>query len=196
MKIAVDIDGVLRDSITKMVEIYNKHFNTDMSVNDVKMYDVEKSFPLIRSALGISPHDFFFVTFDNEINLKSPSFKGVQEAISQTREMGNTIHIISYQPSYRNQYLTALWLVENDIEFDSLTLCTKHKKDILDIDIMIDDNPYYFNGVNASRCILINRSYNLNTKQFPNIIGENVKTKNGIVKMERFDSLINFLKTI
>ena len=67
MKIAVDIDGVLRDSITKMVEIYNKHFNTDMSVNDVKMYDVEKSFPLIRSALGISPHDFFFVTFDNEI---------------------------------------------------------------------------------------------------------------------------------
>lgn len=196
MKIAIDVDGVLRDSVAKMVEIYNNHFNTDMNIDDVKVYDVEISFPLIQQELKMSAYDFFFVVHNRAINLESPNFKGVRRAIREARLQGHTIHIISYQPSYANQYMTALWLAEHEIEFDSLTFCTKHRKDIIDVDIMIDDNPFYFNKVNTAKCILINRSYNENTDQYPNVDGELVLTKYGSTKLERYDSLPQYLYTL
>ena len=48
MIIKVDVDGVLRDIITTMCQIYNEEFNTNVKLCDVKEYDVSLSFPLIE----------------------------------------------------------------------------------------------------------------------------------------------------
>lgn len=198
MRIAVDIDGVLRDSVDTMVKIYNQNFGTDMKTEDVEYYSVKDSFPLVEKKLKIDPHDFFFSRNNGEyINRYSDAFEGVIDALKEAQENGHTIHIISYQPSYKNKLHTLMWLEDTRIPYDSVTFCTKKAKNLPDVDIIVDDNPQYFQEINADRCVLINRSYNKDTKQYPCVdTGEYVYTKNKKVKIERFDSIVDFLETL
>lgn len=198
MRIAVDIDGVLRDSVDTMVKIYNQNFGTDMKTEDVEYYSVKDSFPLVEKKLKIDPHDFFFSRNNGEyINRYSDAFEGVIDALNEAQENGHTIHIISYQPSYKNKLHTLMWLEDTRIPYDSVTFCTKKAKNLPDVDIIVDDNPQYFQEINADRCVLINRSYNKDTKQYPCVdTGEYVYTKDKKVKIERFDSIVDFLETL
>lgn len=198
MRIAVDIDGVLRDSVDTMVKIYNQNFGTDMKTEDIEYYAVKDSFPLVEKKLKIDPHDFFFSRKNGEyINRYSDAFVGVIDALKEAQENGHTIHIISYQPSYKNKLHTLMWLEDTRIPYDSVTFCTKKAKNLPDVDIIVDDNPQYFQEINADRCVLINRSYNKDTKQYPCVdTGEYVYTKDKKVKIERFDSIVDFLETL
>lgn len=198
MRIAVDIDGVLRDSVDTMVKIYNQNFGTDMKTEDIEYYAVKDSFPLVEKKLKIDPHDFFFSRNNGEnINRYSDAFEGVIDALKEAQDNGHTIHIISYQPSYKNKLHTLMWLEDTRIPYDSVTFCTKKAKNLPDVDIIVDDNPQYFQEINADRCVLINRSYNKDTKQYPCVdTGEYVYTKDKKVKIERFDSIVDFLETL
>lgn len=82
MRIAIDIDGVIRDSVWKMVELYNNYFSTNLQVDDVEFYDVEKSFPLLKEC-GIDPYKFFFDDHDMDVNFESYCFDGVIPAIKK-----------------------------------------------------------------------------------------------------------------
>lgn len=198
MRIAVDIDGVLRDSVDTMVKIYNQNFGTDLKTEEVKYYAVKDSFPLVEKKLKIDPHDFFFSRNNGEyINRYSDAFEGVIDALKEAQENGHTIHIISYQPSYKNKLHTLMWLEDTRMPYDSVTFCTKRAKNLPDVDVIVDDNPQYFQEINADRCVLINRSYNKDTKQYPCVdTGEYVYTKDKKVKIERFDSIVDFLETL
>ena len=198
MRIAVDIDGVLRDSVDTMVKIYNQNFGTDLKTEEVEYYAVKDSFPLVEKKLKIDPHDFFFSRNNGEyINRYSDAFEGVIDALKEAQENGHTIHIISYQPSYKNKLHTLMWLEDTRMPYDSVTFCTKRAKNLPDVDIIVDDNPQYFQEINADRCVLINRSYNKDTKQYPCVdTGEYVYTKDKKVKIERFDSIVDFLETL
>lgn len=198
MRIAVDIDGVLRDSVDTMVKIYNQNFGTDLKTEEVEYYAVKDSFPLVEKKLKIDPHDFFFSRNNGEyINRYSDAFEGVIDALKEAQENGHTIHIISYQPSYKNKLHTLMWLEDTRMPYDSVTFCTKRAKNLPDVDVIVDDNPQYFQEINADRCVLINRSYNKNTKQYPCVdTGEYVYTKDKKVKIERFDSIVDFLETL
>lgn len=198
MRIAIDIDGVLRDSVDMMVKIYNLNFGTDMKTEDVKFYSVKEAFPLIEQKLKIDPHDFFFSRDNGEkVNRLSDAFEGVIDALQEAKEKGHSINIISYQPSYKNKLHTLMWLEDVRIPYDSITFCTKKAKNILDVDVIVDDNPQYFQEINADRLILINRSYNEKTEQYQCVdTGEYVYTKDKKVKIERFDSIVDFLETL
>lgn len=197
MKIAIDIDGVLRDSVEMMVQVYNKTFGTDMKTEDVKNYSVKESFPLIEKKLKIEPHEFFFNTHSEKINRQSDIFLGVIDSLIKIKENGHSIHIISYQPSYKNKLHTLMWLDDTKIPYDTITFCNRQAKNIIDVDIIVDDNPQYFQQINANRCILINRSYNEDMKQYTCVdTGEYVYGKYKKIKIERFDSLVDFLETL
>lgn len=197
MRIAIDIDGVLRDSVDMMVKIYNLHFGTDMKTDDVKMYAVKDSFPLIEKKLGEDPHDFFFKHNGEKVNRFSDAFEGVIDAMQEAKDKGHSLHIISYQPSYKNKLHTLMWLEDTRMPYDTVTFCTKKAKNLPDVDVFIDDNPQYFQEANTDRCILINRSYNEDTTQYPCVdTGEYVYTKDKRVKIERFDSIVDFLETL
>lgn len=201
MRIAIDIDGVLRNSVETMLKIYNMNFNEEMKEEDWKLYSVSDTFPNIEKKLGISAHDFFFGRHNGErINRYSDTYPGVLDAMKKLQDDGHSIHIISYQPSYKNKLHTLIWLEDTRIPYDTITFCTKKAKNLPDVDVIIDDNPQYFQEVNTKRCILINRSYNENTNQYPCVDktndGEYVYTKNGKTKIERFDSIVDFIDTL
>ena len=194
MRIAIDIDGVIRDSVWKMVELYNNYFSTNLQVNDVEFYDVKKSFPLLEE-IGMDPYKFFFDDHDMDVNFESYCFDGVIHAIKKAHQRGHSIHLITYQPTLKNKISTIKWLCIMNIIYDSITFVSKKAKNIIDVDVIIDDNPSYFKEVNTNRCILINRSYNKNLQQY-GLSSEYVAAKDRELKIERFDSLVNFLKTL
>ena len=194
MRIAIDIDGVMRDSVRKMVELYNDYFSTKLQVDDVEFYDVKKSFPLLEE-IGMDSYKFFFDDHDMDVNFSSYCFDAVIQAIKKAHQQGHSIHLITYQPSLKNKISTIGWLGNMNIIYDSITFVSKHAKNIIDVDVMIDDNPSYFKEVNTNRCILINRSYNKNLQQY-GLSSEYVAVKDRELKIERFDSLVDFLKTL
>lgn len=194
MRIAIDIDGVIRDSVWKMVELYNNYFSANLQVDDVEFYDVEKSFPLLKEC-GIDPYKFFFDDHDMDVNFESYCFDGVIPAIKKAHQRGHSIHLITYQPTLKNKISTIKWLCIMNIVYDSITFVSKKAKNIIDVDVIIDDNPSYFKEVNTNRCILINRSYNKNLQQY-GLSSEYVAAKDRELKIERFDSLVGFLKTL
>lgn len=198
MRIAVDIDGVLRDSVNTMVNIYNTTFGENMKMEDVKFYAVNEAFPLVEKRLKMTAHEFFFAHQNGEtVNRYSDTFPDVIEALQKAQDEGHSIHIITYQPSYKNKLHTLMWLEDARIPYDSVTFCTKRAKNLPDVDVIVDDNPQYFQEINADRCVLINRSYNKDTKQYPCVdTGEYVYTKDKRVKIERFDSIVDFLETL
>ena len=201
MRIAIDIDGVLRNSVETMLKIYNINFNEEMKEEDWKLYSVAETFPNIEKKSGMSAHDFFFARHNGEqVNRYSDMYPGVLDAMKKLQDDGHSIHIISYQPSYKNKLHTLIWLEDTKIPYDTVTFCTKRAKNLPDVDVMIDDNPQYFQDVNTDRCILINRSYNENMSQYPCVDitsnGEYVYTKNGKTKIERFDSIVDFIDTL
>jgi len=198
MKIAIDIDGVLRNSVETMLRIYNQNFNDNMTEDEWKFYSVKETFPQIEEKLGITANDFFFSRHNGEqINRYSDTYPGVIEAMQKAHDEGHSLHIITYQPSYKNKLHTLMWLEDTRIPYDTVTFCTKRAKNLPDVDVIIDDNPMYFQNVNADRCVLINRSYNKDMEQYPCVdTGEYVYTKHGKTKIERFDSIVDFLETL
>lgn len=197
MRIGIDIDGVLRDSVAEMVRIYNTVFGADMRPEDVRKYAVKDSFPLVAEKTGDDPHNFFFGKYGELVNRLSAPFGGVAEAVAEARAKGHTIHIISYQPSYENRLHTLMWLETNGILYDTVTFCTRKAKNLPELDVMVDDNPEYFRDMNVKRCVLIDRPYNEDLGQYHGVLARNhIRVKNGVVMIERFGSVVDFLSTL
>lgn len=161
----IDIDGVLRDILSTMCEIYNKEFNENLSKDDIINYKVDISFPLIKEKLGYSAVKYFFEDKSKEIFLNSCLINTASYSIKRLREAGHHVIIVSYQCSYQNKIDTLNWLKNNNIEYDDI--CFTDKKYLIKGDYLIDDNleflvdqKLYDNG--ETQCICINAPYNVN----------------------------------
>lgn len=61
MVIKVDIDGVLRDLVSGICDVYNSTFDQDVKPTDITDYSINKFFPLVKEKFNMLPTDFFFV---------------------------------------------------------------------------------------------------------------------------------------
>ena len=158
----IDIDGVLRDVITSLCEIYNKEFGTNLTKNDITKYKVDMSFPLVKEKLGYSAVQYFFEEHSTEVFLNSGMLKNADIAIKKLRDAGHHIIIVSYQRSYKNKKDTLEWLYDNNIKYDDI--CFTDKKYLIKGDYLIDDNLEFLVDQmihdNKTNCICINAPYN------------------------------------
>lgn len=157
LTIGVDVDGVLRDNLQIMVDLYNKEFNGNMTVDDVKDYRTEITFPSIEPLTGKTANEWFFQDHSDEIFVNSKPFKYVAEDIKNLREFANVV-IITYQKTVKNKMQTLTWLEKNGIEYDGIIFMKDKTKFMCDI--LIDDNDWNFIGSNARCGILIDAPYN------------------------------------
>ena len=160
----IDIDGVLRDILSTMCEIYNREFNTNLTKDDVKYYKVDLAFPLVKERLGYSAVTYFFDIHADEIFLQSDMIKNVDIAMKKLRDAGHYVMLVSYQRSYYNRRDTLEWLWDWNIKYDDI--CFTNKKYLIDADYFIDDNLEFLvdqklhdNG--KTKCICINAPYNI-----------------------------------
>ncbi len=155
--IAIDVDGVLRDNLGIMVDMYNKAFGTNMKESDVKEFKTELSFPLIEERLGIKASDYFFRAKAEEVFLIAPAYPYVAEDIKRLQEVADVI-IITYQKDYKNKKFTLEWLENNGIEPNGI--CFLRDKTVVHCDALIDDNYWNFFGTNVGTSVLVTQPYN------------------------------------
>lgn len=181
--IGIDVDGVLRDNLQIMVDLYNKEFNEKMSINDVKDYKTEVTFPKIESATGKTSSEWFFQDHSNEIFLDAKPFENVAEDVKRLHKVANII-IITYQKTLKNKLQTLQWLDDNGIEYDSIAFI-KDKSKVL-CDYLIDDNDWNFRYNNAKYAIVINAPYNLDKDEV------DIKNSCKCKYVKRFNNLHEF----
>lgn len=87
----VDIDEVLRSLVPGMVRLYNEEFGENMSIDDVKDFVVDNSFPKIMERTGESASKWFFQDHGKELFLESDEIKGSKEALDTLRKYGKVI---------------------------------------------------------------------------------------------------------
>lgn len=155
--IGIDVDGVLRDNLQIMVDLYNENFGQNKEVSDIKDFRTEITFPEIEPITGKTASEWFFQDHSKEIFLNASPFYNVAEDIKRLRELANVV-IITYQKSFLNKFQTLSWLEDNGIEYDGLIFMKDKTKFICDY--LIDDNDWNFLGSNAKHGILIDAPYN------------------------------------
>lgn len=185
MTIGIDVDGVLRDNLQIMVDLYNKEFNGSMTVDDIKDYRTEITFPTIEPLTGKTASEWFFQDHSDEIFVDSKPFKYVAEDIKKLREFANVV-IITYQKTVKNKLQTLSWLEANGVEYDGIIFMKDKTKFICDI--LVDDNDWNFIGSNAKEGILIDAPYNKNKSV------EDILKSSNCSAIYRYKNLHEFIK--
>lgn len=179
--IKLDVDGVIRNTFWMMCDLYNKHFGTSMTVDDIHSYEVNDSFPLIREKLGMDAAKWFFDEHGVDCFFVAPAFKGVSEVVKELRKQGNKIVICTHQPLYSGRKYTLKFLAINDIEYDELHF-TQEKWAVLG-DVIIDDAPdFLMNAREKCRKICIDYPFNRHITEFSFDKGNRYKTTTEALK--------------
>ncbi|MFW5978021.1 MAG: 5' nucleotidase, NT5C type, partial [Halohasta sp.] len=141
--VLLDVDGTLCDNVPRLVEYINAECGTDLSRESITEWSF--SIPgtdfevgdLIRRALDDRPEWFL---------LGMEPIDGAAEAARWFADSGHTVNIATHRPP-ESHPLTAQWLDEHDIPYDSIIQDVPRNKGRLDGDLLIDD--YHINVRNA-----------------------------------------------
>ena len=182
---AIDVDEVLRSLLKNMVALYNENFGENITVDDVKDFVVEKSFPKIYETTGISPSKWFFQDHGEELFVKGEAFPNIKRDLDVLRQYGEVI-IVTYQKTYQNKIDTLKWLEEHGLAPDGI--CFLKNKTLLHTDFLVDDNDWNFVGCNARFGVLIDAPYNKSVDL------EELFEKTNCEKMWRCRNLHEFVK--
>ena len=184
LTIGIDVDGVLRDNLQIMVDLYNENFKKNKEVSDIKDFRTEITFPDIEPSTGKKASEWFFQGHSKEIFLNAKPFYNAAEDIKKLRELANVV-IITYQKSLVNRMHTLCWLEINGIEYDGLIFMKDKTKFICDY--LIDDNDWNFLGSNAKHGILITAPYNVDKSTL------DILNKSNCESIDRYNSLHEFV---
>lgn len=184
-RFGIDIDEVLRGLLPEMIRLYNERYGESLTLEDIKDFDVDVSFPKIKEETGRSASHWFFQEHGRELFYESPAIEGAVEAIKTLKALGEEVFIVSYQKSFANKLDTLQWLQKHEIEYDGI--CFVKNKTLIHLDYMIDDNDWNFILCNCTHGIVITAPYNKNTNLSLLKMGSNCAT------MQRFDSLKDFV---
>ena len=191
IKIAIDVDGVLRNNLGEMVKLYNKEFNDNKSVDDITDFMVSNSFPKIEAESGKSASQWFFQDHSKEMFLTAKPYDNIADDIKRLQEVAEVI-IVTYQKSYLNKMHTLKWLEKNHIEPDGI--CFLKDKTRIKANYLIDDNNWNFIGCNCEYGALISAPYNKDEDL------NKLRKQSNCISIERYNSLHDFtekfLKTI
>ena len=181
--IAIDVDGVLRNNLGIIVDIYNSTFNVGLKESDVKHFKTEISFPLVQERLGVKASDYFFNLKAKEVFFDAPAYPYVCDDIERLKEVADVI-IITYQKDYTNKRYTLDWLDKKGIEPGGI--CFLRDKTLVHCDALIDDNDWNFLGTHVGTSVLVKQPYNEDVNLDELIVKTNSK------QLIRVDSLHDF----
>ncbi|MEM1534882.1 MAG: hypothetical protein QW059_04695 [Nitrososphaerota archaeon] len=134
VRIALDLDGVLTDSMGRWVEIWNsKYGRARLSVEDIREWDFWRG-------LGITQETFNEV-FDEVWRtwpLLRPMEEDIGEKVSRLASLGR-VDIVSGRSSRHLPYVKS-WLKQHGVRYNSIFLAVSPKSR-LSHDVFIDDSP-------------------------------------------------------
>ena len=160
MIIKIDVDGVIRDIISAMCEIYNARFGGNLCVEDIDDYDINTNFPKIMEEMRETPVEYFFTHHGDDIfEYVSKPFEGVKDSIDKLCNFGHKVVIVTWQFSLKNIIHTLRFLDKYGIRYHDI--CFTKDKWMIRGDYLIDDNPeFIMDKRDKSSKIVIDTPYN------------------------------------
>lgn len=134
MRIGIDIDDTITTNFTQtLLDLYNKKYNDNLSLSDITDYDLQS---FLKPECEDIFAEFIDETFIMSLNIPSSTI----EALTKMNEEHEVYFITAAFPNsieWRHKLLQAYlpWYNVNQ-----LVMC--RSKYLLDIDFLIDDNPY------------------------------------------------------
>ena len=159
LRIAIDMDEVMADSLTRHLQLYNDEFGANLRKQDLQGKPLHLTVPEAhrRRIDEIALSDGFFWDLD--------VMPGCQEVIRQLTERYD-VFIVTAAMEFPNSFLPKhAWLQEHFPFLDIRNVVYCGDKSIVDADIMIDDrirNLEQFEGMR----ILFSAPHNMNEKRF------------------------------
>ena len=149
LRIALDLDGVLADTMRLWLVIWNKRFGEKLTYEDLIEWDFWKR-------LNITEGEFMKIM--NEAwrmwTRMPPTEPSLSEKVSRLRSIGR-IDIVTARPKETEQYALK-WLKKHKIPYDDYVwIRSSRVKAKLNYDVFIDDSPLLVDGCVMHRKILL-----------------------------------------
>ena len=135
MTIAVDVDGVLADQVTPVLDIIKDEYGVTMKKEDVKSWD--EPIPGTSSNVKIEIEDSH--KDDNHV-LSMPVIDDARNVLHHIKSDGHVVVIATNRINV-SRGATEQWLVDNDIPYDSFFNINGGSKSDVEADVIIDDYP-------------------------------------------------------
>ena len=154
MRIAIDLDGTLVNTLQKWINAYNKKFKKYVQYNDIKEYD----FP---------DDDWWGVIIGNpEVHTKSKPFPHAIETILKMSLAHDILFITACHPK---NYVYKMILLEKLFPNINYSLHFTQSKWFVDWDVLIEDSPHIPTQITTNQkvtdrdrlIILLERPYNI-----------------------------------
>ena len=199
MKIAIDINGVVRDTLGKAEQVYKKFFIDDyVSEEGEESFEYSLNLPITSTTLSNhfafpteeSFYDFFYVDFPMEIFGHAPSvsgntFNNIDEIYKVLRD-SHDVYIISEEME-RSKPATLFFLAKYGCLVENIKFYSKLTQESLwdDFDIILTANPDLINNTKKdTQIVKFNKLYN-----------SDVNSKLSIDNLEEFvPSIKNFIE--
>ena len=161
LRIALDLDGVLADTMRLWLKLWNRRTGQELSYDDLIEWDFWKN-------LGISEAEFMEVMNEAWRMWKSlpPTEPNLSEKVSKLKTLGR-IDIVTARPRETEKYALK-WLEEHGVFYDSYVWVRSSRvKSKLDYDVFIDDSPRIVDGCVMRRKMLLlyDRPWNRNISE-------------------------------
>ena len=163
MRLAIDIDGVLRDFCGALIAQYKIDF-PGHRVGFINQWELEHFFPI-----GKEIYEYAFNTRAQEIFEDADEFVGAMAFLKHLKEAGHHVALISSQPNTKIIH-TVNWITAHGAVYDSLVFTWE--KGLFNYDILLDDAEKNLKNArdNGRRAVCFDQPYNENWD------GERVKT--------------------
>jgi len=163
MRIGIDIDGVLRNTYNKLVEVYLKTFPNEWCrpVQEWNSYLLSDNF-----SIGDDIYDFFFNSLHTkEIYLTAPIFKYTKEL--NTIAKTDTVEIITHQPNSNTEVYALQWMHQHKLNYDGIHFT--QQKWAVDCDVYVEDSPEQIHELlhYGKNVVVIDYKYNKNGPDGP-----------------------------
>lgn len=121
MKIGVDIDGVLANSLPLWVAELNNYFNKSKQLEEIHLYDIHKTYEISQRDLKL------FLERRGRYLMKSPEpVTGASYYLGRIKQHHEIYIITARDKRYREE--TQEWLKKHGLPYDELLLLGSHDK--------------------------------------------------------------------
>lgn len=169
-RVGIDVDDVLGDCNSYAIKKLNEKKGTNFTIHDIEAW--ADSGPTKERMKFFSSEDF--VT-------NQPVLSGAKQFIHDLMERGVEILLITAVPS--NVVLARMnWIKKNFSEIPEKNIVLTARKDICDVDVLIDDAPHNIKESRAKYPILFRRPWNQNVS--------------GLLSVNNYDDALNLIDSI
>ncbi|MCX8187819.1 MAG: hypothetical protein N3F65_04330 [Nitrososphaeria archaeon] len=163
IRIAVDLDGVLADSIRLWIKLWNKRTGQSLTYNEIVEWDFWQK-------LGLSENEFMRIL--NEVwrmwKIIPPTEPNIGEKVAKISSLGK-IDIVTARPRGTEQYVLK-WLEMHKIPYSEYVWVRSGKmKPKLGYEVFIDDSPLI-----VDKCVFYRRKLLLYDRPWNRGIEENI----------------------